>query len=121
MVTVQQEEDTVIFTVEGWHKRWAFRSELRIPCVHLKSARPDSGGPRTGPACGRHLRAGPHHGRHVLPDGLFDHKPTFFDVQHPENTVVVELADEHYARLITEVDDPEAVVALLNGLAAAPK
>jgi hypothetical protein len=123
MVAVQQEGDTVIFTVEGWHKLWAFRSELRIPCAHIKSARPD-------PEAAAHwagLRAGGTYIPGLLTagtfylDGLFDHKPTFFDVQHQENTVTVELADEHYARLIIEVADPAAVVALLNGLAAPPK
>ena len=123
MVSIQQEEDTVVFTVEGWHKLWAFRSELRIPRAHIKGARPD-------PEVAAHwagLRAGGTYvpglitaGTFYL-DGFFDHKPTFFDVQHPENTVVVELADEHYARLIIEVEDPAAVVALLNGLANAPK
>jgi len=42
------------------------------------------------------------------------------DVQHRENAIVVELADEHYNQLIIEVADPAAVVALLNELAAEP-
>ncbi|QKG56712.1 hypothetical protein GKZ68_08805 [Hymenobacter sp. BRD128] len=123
MVRVQQQEDTVVFTVEGWHKLWAFRSELRIPRAHIKNARAD-------PEAAAHwagLRAGGTYvpglitaGTFYL-DGLVDHKPTFFDVQHRENTVVVELADEQYARLIIEVENPAAVVALLNGLAAAPR
>lgn len=119
MVTVQQHEDTVVFTVEGWHKLWAFRSELRIPSAHIRSARPDP----TAAAHWAGLRAGGTYvpglitaGTFYL-DGFFDHKPTFFDVQHQQNTVVVELADEHYARLIIEVEDPAAVVDLLNGLA----
>jgi hypothetical protein len=123
MVSIQQQDDTVVFTVEGWHKLWAFRSELRIPRAHIKSARLDP----TAAAHWAGLRAGGTYvpglitaGTFYL-DGLFDHKPTFFDVQHKEHTVVVELADEHYARLIIEVDDPTAVVARLNGLAAAPK
>jgi hypothetical protein len=119
MVTVHPEEDTVIFTVEGWHKLWAFRSELRIPRAHIKSARLD-------PEAAAHwagIRAGGTYvpglitaGTFYL-DGLFDHKPTFFDVQHQQSTVVVELADEQYARLIIEVADPTAVVAMLNRLA----
>jgi hypothetical protein len=122
MVTVQQHENTVVFTVEGWHKLWAFRSELRIPLAHIKSARPDP----TAAAGWAGLRAGGTYvpglitaGTFYL-DGFFGHKPTFFDVQHKENTVVVELTDEQYARLIIEVEDPDAVAALLNGLAAAP-
>lgn len=123
MVSVQQQEDTVVFTVEGWHKLWAFRSELRIPRAHIKSARQDA----TAAEGWAGLRAGGTYvpglitaGTFYL-DGFFDHKPTFFDVQHKEKTVVVELADEHYARLIIEVEDPEAVVALLTIKKASPE
>ena len=38
----------------------------------------------------------------------------FWDVRHPEKTIVVELHDERYAKLIMEVDDPEAAVSLLK-------
>lgn len=41
------------------------------------------------------------------------------DMQHRENAIVVDLADEKYNRLIIEVADPAAVVALLNNLATA--
>jgi hypothetical protein len=123
MVTVQPEGDAVVFTVEGWHKLWAFRSELRIPRAHIISARPDP----TAAAQWAGIRAGGTYvpglitaGTFYL-DGLFGHKPTFFDVQHKQNTVVIELADEHYARLIIEVENPDAVVAQLNELAAAPQ
>jgi hypothetical protein len=121
MVTVHQEEDTVIFTVEGWHKLWAFRSELRIPCAHIKSARhdPEAARARGLRAPGTHVPGLLKAGTFYL-DGLFDHKPSFFDVQHQQNTVVVELADEHYARLIIEVENPAAVVARLTALAAGP-
>jgi len=122
MVRVQQDGDTVVFTVEGWHKLWAFRSELRIPGTHIRGARADA----QAAAHWAGLRAGGTYvpglitaGTFYL-DGFFDHKPTFFDVQHQDNTIVVELADEQYARLIIEVADPAAVVALLNGLATAP-
>lgn len=116
MVNVQQQEDTVVFTVEGWHKLWAFRSELRIPRVHITSARSD-------PAAAvqvRGIRAGGtsvpgliQAGTFYL-DGFFDNKPTFIDVRHPNNTVVIELTDEHYTRLIIEVENPATVVALLS-------
>ena len=123
MVTVQVEEEAVLFTVEGWHKLWAFRSELRIPRNHIKSARPDP----AAAAKWAGLRAGGTYvpglitaGTFYL-DGFADHKPTFFDVQHQENTIVIELADEQYARLIIEVADPAGTIALLNDLAATPR
>ena len=123
MVSVQQDGDTVVFTVEGWHKLWAFRSELRIPRVHICGAQPDAqaavhwAGLRAG---GTYVPGLITAGTFYL-DGLADHKPTFFDVQHPDNTIVVELADEQFARLIIEVADPAGTVALLHDLAAAPR
>ncbi|MGI4835717.1 MAG: hypothetical protein ACRYFK_19855 [Janthinobacterium lividum] len=114
MVSIQQEEDAIVFTVEGWHKLWALRSELRIPRAHIKDAWRD-------PAAGHELgwRMPGTHIPGILRAGTFylgsspSGKPTFFDVQHASNTVVVELADEHYNRLIIEVADPDAVVAAL--------
>ncbi|GAB3634558.1 hypothetical protein GCM10027422_01480 [Hymenobacter arcticus] len=120
MVIVHSEADTVLFTVEGWHKLWAFRSELRIPSAHIKSARHD---PEAARAWG--FRAPGTHVPGLLKAGTFylcntaDNKPTFMDVQHRENAIVVDLADEKYNQLIIEVADPAAVVTLLNGLAAA--
>lgn len=117
MVNVQQQADTVVFTVEGWHKLWAFRSELRIPRGHIKSARHDP----TAAAHWMGIRAGGTYVPGLLTagtfylDGFFDHQPTFVDVRHRANTVVVELAHEEYSRLIIEVEDPAAVVNLLAG------
>lgn len=115
MVSIKQEGDTVIFNVEGWHKLWALRSELRILRAHILGARRD---PEAAKAWG--IRAPGTHIPGLLKAGTFyldnagDHKPTFLDVQHRENTVVIDLADEAYNRLIIEVADPDAVVALFN-------
>ncbi|MDO7886940.1 hypothetical protein [Hymenobacter cheonanensis] len=121
MVKIEQQDDTVVFVVEGWHKLWALRSELRIPQVHIKGARRD--------AWASHARGLRMPGTHIpgflkagtfYLDGFFDHKPSFIDVQHDENTIVVDLADEQFNRLIIEVEDPDEAVTLLNGLAAEP-
>lgn len=114
MVAVHSEGDTVIFTVEGWHKLWAFRSELRIPRANIKSARHDPEAARSWTglrAVGTYVPGLITAGTFYL-DGFLNRKPTFFDVQHQENTVVIELNKEHFARLIIEVEDPEAVIKL---------
>jgi hypothetical protein len=41
-----------------------------------------------------------------------------WDVHDPEKTVVIRLRDERYARLVIEVEDPEATVARVNEAAA---
>ena len=38
----------------------------------------------------------------------------FWDVHDPAKAVVIELADEHYARLVVQVADPGATVALVE-------
>ena len=45
---------------------------------------------------------------------LLDGNRVFYDVRHPENTVVIELSEEHYAKLIVEVADPAATVRQLQ-------
>ena len=115
MVHVQEQGDLVVFTVEGWHKLWALRSELRIPRAHILGARQDPEASKAwgiralGTAVPGLLKAGTFYF-----DNTGDNKPTFLDVQHRENTVVIDLADEEYNRLIIEVADPVAVVALFS-------
>lgn len=119
MVKIEQQDDVVVFIVEGWHKIWSLRSELRIPRAHIKSAWRD--------ARASHARGLRMPGTHVpgflkagtfYLDGFFDNKPSFIDVRHDENTIVVDLADEQFNRLIIEVENPDEAVAVLNRLAA---
>jgi len=66
MVAVQPEGDTVVFTIEGLHKLWALRSELRIPRAYQK--RPPRPRSRAGlglPGAG-HAPSGPAESGHVL-------------------------------------------------------
>lgn len=50
-----------------------------------------------------------------------DGKWAFWDVYNPERAVIIHLADERYARLVIEVDDPWATAASINqALAARP-
>jgi hypothetical protein len=45
----------------------------------------------------------------------------FWDVRDPEQAVIIHLADERYARLVIEVDDPWASAASINqALTAGP-
>jgi hypothetical protein len=114
MVEISFSADKVVFEVEGWHKLWSLRSRLEIPLEHIKDVRADpapamgwfDGFKVAGAAIPHVLRAGT-----FYQEGDF----VFWDVTHPEKTVVVELEDEHFAKLICEVDDPEAAVRLLQG------
>jgi hypothetical protein len=39
----------------------------------------------------------------------------FWDVHDPQKTVVIQLRDERYARLVIEVEDPRATAATIQG------
>lgn len=52
----------------------------------------------------------------VITAGTFyqDGERVFWDVHHPEKTIVIDLDDERYNELIVEVDDPEEAVKLIQ-------
>lgn len=116
MVALSIEDDVATFEVQGADKLWALHSRLRVPLEHVRGARVD-----------RAIAHGWWHGFRapgtsipgVLTAGTFYHdgKRVFWDVHHPENVVVVELADERYDELVIEVADPEGVVALITAAA----
>ena len=116
MVSVTQQGDDILFTVQGLHKVWAFKSSLTIPLAHIASARQDAAAARSLNG----IRALGTSVPWVIKAGTFylnsqtGMKPTFVDVVHPEQTVIIDLRDEDYQQLIIEVDDPAAVLALLN-------
>jgi hypothetical protein len=114
MVEISVSGDKAVFEVEGWHKLWSLRSRLEIPLEHLKGVHADP-----APAMGWFdgLKVAGSALPHVFRAGTFYQEGAFvfWDVRHPEKTVVVELEDEHFAKLIVEVDDPDAAVRLLEG------
>ena len=113
MVTVSIAGDRVHFSVEGWDKFWALRSSLEIPLAHVTSARVD---PEPARGWWHGLKVGGSQIPGVLTAGTFyqDRGWVFYDVHDPENTIVLELDHEHYKRLVIEVADPAATVALLE-------
>jgi hypothetical protein len=52
----------------------------------------------------------------VITAGTFyqDGKRVFWDVHHPEKTIVIDLRDERYNELVVEVSEPEAAVKLIQ-------
>jgi hypothetical protein len=52
----------------------------------------------------------------VLSAGTFhqDGERVFWDVHDPAKVIAIELADEHFKRLVIEVDDPEATITAIE-------
>jgi hypothetical protein len=113
MVDLAIAEGKLTLHVRGADRLWAFKSTLEIPLVHIAGVRADA-----------EIARGWYHGIKmpgtnmpgVITAGTFyqDGKRVFWDVHHPEKTIVIDLHDERYQQLIVEVKDPEAAVTLIQ-------
>src|SRR6266700_4844044 len=113
MVDVSVQGDRVVFDVEGMDQLWALRTRLQIPIAHVASVEYDPeqfgmwwhGIRLMGTAIPGLFAAGTfyYHGEMV-----------FWDVRHPENTIIVSLVHERYKKLILEVANPTATIAELH-------
>jgi hypothetical protein len=113
MVSVTIVGDRLHLDVQAWDQLWALRSHLDIPLAHIDSVRAD---PEPARGWWHGIRVGGTQVPGLLTAGTFyEHGGfVFYDVHHPDNTVVLELNHERYQRLIIEVEDPETAVALIT-------
>lgn len=113
MVEVKVSGDKVIFEVVGWDKLWSLRSRLEIPLAHIKGVHADPK-PAMGWFDGFKLAGAAI--PHIFRAGTFyqEGNLVFWDVRNPEETIVIELEHEHFAKLIIEVAEPNAAVSLLE-------
>src|SRR4029453_12895000 len=94
---------------------WSFRSELQVPLAHVRGVEVDPERARV-PWSGLPVRGengwlpGMIAAGQVRQEGQW----AFWDVHDPERAVIIDLADERYARLVIEVDDPWATAASIN-------
>ena len=113
LVDLSIAEGKLTLHVRGADKLWALKSTLEIPLVHVAGVRADSA-----------IARGWYHGLRmpgtsvpgVITAGTFyqDGKRIFWDVHHPDNTIVIDLHDERYNQLIVEVEDPQSAVKLIQ-------
>jgi hypothetical protein len=116
MVSVALEGDTAVFTVEGLHKLWCFRSRLEIPVAHITDVEINvdqvgrwwHGLKIMGTDVPGFFAGGAfyYHGEYV-----------FWDVVDPARTIIVSLDDERYRKLIVEVADPQMTASTLRSVA----
>jgi hypothetical protein len=117
LISIDRERNLLIAEMQGLDKLWALKSRLEIPLGHVRGATHDPGIAREP----KGVRIGGTHLPGVVTAGRFRRHGewVFWDVKNPERTVVVELADEEtYDRLVVEVEDPRATVALIEGAIA---
>ena len=113
MVDLSVAEGKLTLHVRGSDKLWAFKSTLEIPLVHIASVRAD---PEVARGWWHGIRLPGTNVPGVITAGTFyqDGKRVFWDVHHPENTIVIDLHDERFNELVVEVADPEAAVRLIR-------
>ncbi len=95
----------------GLDKLWSFTRKLEIPLIHVRGATFDPGA-NNEPKGWR----GPGLGMPGKWAGTFhkDGDKSFWNVSAPNETIVIELVEEDYARLVLTVDKPRYVVDAIN-------
>lgn len=113
MVDLSIAEGTLMLHVRGADKLWAFKGSLEVPLAHVAGARAD---PEVARGWYHGIRMPGTNLPGVITAGTFyQHgNRVFWDVHHPEKTIVIDLHDERYNELIVEVDDPQQAVALIQ-------
>lgn len=113
MVDLSIAEGKLTLHVRGADKLWALKSSLEIPLVHVANVRAD---PEIARGWFHGLRMPGTNVPGVITAGTFyqDGKRVFWDVHHPEKTIVIDLHDERFNQLVVEVGDPEAAVKLIQ-------
>lgn len=113
MVKIKIGGKKVLFEVQGLDKLWSLRSQLEIPITHIKSVKIDP-----SPAMGwfQGFKLAGTDVPNIFKAGTFYQQGelVFWDVNDPKNTIVVELKDEKYKKLIVEVSNPEKEVKKIN-------
>ncbi|MEO8770371.1 MAG: hypothetical protein ABI402_09815 [Ferruginibacter sp.] len=112
MVQIEKEGSDFIFEIKGLHKLWALKSKLTIPAEHIISA--NHYNEKSVFIFGLHLPGTQIPG--IITAGTFIVKDgtIFCDMMDVKKSIEVQLHDEHYKRLVIEVEDPEVAIALLN-------
>ena len=113
MVDLSVAEGKLILHVRGADKLWAFKSSLEIAITHIASVRAD---PEAARGWYHGIRMPGTNVPGVITAGTFyqDGKRVFWDVHHPEKTIVIVLHDERFSELVVEVANPEDAVALIQ-------
>lgn len=112
MAHLHVDGDTLVVEIEGLDKLWALKSRLTIPLSNVRGATADPGVIKTP----KRIRAPGTNIPGVITAGTFhiEGERIFRDVHDPSKAVVIELADERYARLVIQVDNPQTTVDLVE-------
>ena len=113
MAEIEITPQTLVVHITGADRLWALKSRLEIPLAHVVGAAQAQDEAHTWL---KGIRLPGTHIPCVLSAGIFHRHGdrVFWDVHHPDNAIAIELKDEHFARLVVEVDDPAATLAAIG-------
>lgn len=113
LVDLSVAEGKLTLHVRGADKLCSFKRSLEIPLAHIAGVRAD---PEVAPGWYHGIRMPGINVPGVITAGTFyqDGNRIFWDVHHPEKTIVIDLHDERYNQLVVEVDDPDTAVQLIQ-------
>ena len=113
MVKVTIASGKLTLNVLGADKLWAFKGSLEIPLEHISGVKADA---EIARSWWHGVRMPGTNLPGVITAGTFyQHgQRLFWDVHHPENTIVISLHDERYNELIVEVADPQLTVQMIQ-------
>ena len=113
MVEITKEGRNIHIEIKGFHKLWAFKSNLIIPRDHILNVYQDEqeaeyiNGLRVlGTSIPNVICAG----TFLSPDGSI-----FCDIADKKNAIIICLKDEFYKKLIVEVENPLETIYFLAG------
>ncbi|WP_424216318.1 hypothetical protein ACN20G_29715 (plasmid) [Streptomyces sp. BI20] len=112
MAKVTVTENTLVVEIEGLDRVWSLKSRLDIPLAEVRGATVDPGAAREP----KGIRTAGTHFPGVITAGAFRSRGerVFWHVKNPAKVIVVELTGDPWDRLVIEVDDPRATVALIE-------
>jgi hypothetical protein len=103
--------------LQGLRKLWVLQSRLEFPLERVRGVRVDPGVARAWLEGLRHSPNGPR--RAPTPGTLSrEGQRVFWDVAHPDHTVVIAVAGEPYDELVIEVERPAETLGLIVGASA---
>ena len=112
MVTVSETTSHFIFKVNGWHQFWAFENQIKVEKQNMINAYQTQdeftfwiGWRMPGTAIPGIITAGTY---------IKKGKRNFWDVCKKKNTIVVQLQNSSYNKLIIEVENPLETINFLN-------
>lgn len=123
MTNVEIQDDCLVARIQGLDQVLALRSELSIPLTHVRGAAVSPPEVRQRWRNPLRLKVLATDLPYVVMAGSFiflDGEHAFWDVHDPDRTIVVELDHERFAKLVLEVEDPQATVAAINAAIVGP-